>query len=185
MPPGEPIRCGWAGTSQDYIDYHDNEWGRVLRGDREMFERLTLEAFQSGLSWITILRKREAFRTAFARFDIAEVAAFTEADVRRLLTDATIVRNRAKIEATINNARAAMDLEESLSDFVWSFAPDPARHAPDEFADVPATSVESTAMARALKRHGFRFVGPTTAYALMQATGMVNDHVAGCWVRAR
>lgn len=183
MPSDEPIRCGWALTSRDYIAYHDNEWGRVLRGDREMFERLTLEAFQSGLSWITILRKREAFRTAFARFDIAEVAAFTEADVRRLLTDAAIVRNRAKIEAAITNARAALNLEESLSDFVWSFAPDPARPAPERLAEVPTTTVESTALAKALKSRGFRFVGPTMAYALMQATGMVNDHVADCWVR--
>jgi DNA-3-methyladenine glycosylase I len=183
MPPDELlIRCGWAGTTPEYVAYHDQEWGRVLRGDREMFERLSLEAFQSGLSWLTILRKREAFRSCFAAFDITAVAAFTEADVRRLLTDSTIVRNRAKIEATVANARAAMDLGDSLSDLVWSFAPEPGP-PPHSLSEVPATTPESTALAKTLKQRGFRFVGPTTAYALMQATGMVNDHVVDCWVR--
>jgi len=182
VPADSPIRCGWAGTAPEYVAYHDDEWGRVLHGDQAMFERLSLEAFQSGLSWITILRKREAFRAAFAGFDIASVAAFTEADVRRLMAETTIVRNRAKIDATVSNARATTDLGESLSDLLWSFAPEPAP-APRTPADVPATTTESTAMAKALKRRGFRFVGPTTAYALMQATGMVNDHLADCWVR--
>ena len=185
MSPDEPlVRCGWAGTAPEYVAYHDDEWGRVLQDDREMFERLSLEAFQSGLSWITILRKREAFRSAFAGFDIATVAAFTEADVRRLMTDSTIVRNLAKIEATVANARAAVDLGKSLSDLVWSFAPEPGP-PPRSLTDVPATTPESTALAKTLRRHGFRFVGPTTTYALMQATGMVNDHVADCWVRSQ
>jgi DNA-3-methyladenine glycosylase I len=178
------VRCGWAGLSADYATYHDTEWGRELRGDREMFERLSLEAFQSGLSWITILRKREAFRVAFAGFDPAVVASYDESDVDRLLADAAIVRNRAKIEATVNNARAIVDMDESFSDLVWSFAPKPgSRPVPITLADVPATTAESVALAKALKGRGFRFVGPTTAYALMQATGMVNDHIAACWVR--
>jgi DNA-3-methyladenine glycosylase I len=178
------VRCGWALSTPDYVAYHDQEWGRELRGDRELFERVSLEAFQSGLSWLTILRKREAFRTAFAGFDPAAVARFAESDVRRLLGDAGIVRNRAKIEATVSNARAVRDLDVSFSDLLWSFAPDAAdRPAPRTLGDVPATSPESTALAKELKRRGFRFVGPTTAYALMQATGMVNDHLADCWVR--
>jgi DNA-3-methyladenine glycosylase I len=176
------VRCAWATSSPDYEAYHDQEWGRPLRGDRELFERVSLEAFQSGLSWITILRKREAFRAAFAGFDPAVVAAYDDSDVERLMLDAGIVRNRAKIEATIANARATLELAEGLTGLLWSFAPE--RHAPPAtMADVPATSPESVAMARELKTRGFRFVGPTTAYALMQATGMVNDHVAGCWVR--
>jgi DNA-3-methyladenine glycosylase I len=164
------------------IVYHDTEWGRELRGDRELFERMSLEAFQSGLSWAIILRKREGFRQAFAGFDPEAVAAFGEADVARLLDDAGIVRNRLKIEATISNARTLLDLDESFSDLLWSFAP-PAGPAPATFADVPATTPESIAMAKALKKRGFRFVGPTTAYALMQATGMVNDHLADCIAR--
>ena len=177
-------RCGWATSSPDYVAYHDEEWGHVLRGDREMFERVSLEAFQSGLSWITILRKREGFRAAFDGFDLAMVAEYDERDVNRLLGEPAIVRNRAKIEATINNARAVLDLGESFSDLLWSFAPEPdTRRTPRTLADVPAITDESTAMAKALKKRGFRFVGPTTAYALMQATGMVNDHVADCWVR--
>jgi DNA-3-methyladenine glycosylase I len=178
-----PVRCGWAGTAPEYVDYHDTEWGRPLRGDRELFERVSLEAFQSGLSWITILRKRPAFRAAFAGFDLTAVAAFDQRDVERLLGDAGIVRNRAKIEATIGNARAALALDEPLSDLLWSFAPDVARPAPRTLAEVPATTAESVALAKELKRRGFRFVGPTTAYALMQATGMVDDHLAGCWAR--
>ena len=148
-----------------------------------LFERLCLEAFQSGLSWLTILRKREAFRAAFAGFRIAAVAEFGPADVERLLGDAGIVRNRAKIEAAIANARAAAEIDD-LGALIWSFAPDPvARPAPRSLADVPATTPESTALAKALKRRGFRFVGPTTAYALMQACGLVNDHLEGCWAR--
>jgi DNA-3-methyladenine glycosylase I len=177
------VRCSWAGSAPEYLAYHDTEWGRELRGDQAMFERLSLEAFQSGLSWITILRKREAFRAAFCGFDPEKVAAFGEVDVHRLLGDAGIVRNRAKIEATIANARAALDLGGSLSELVWSFAPTDPGGVPRSSADVPATSPESAAMAKELKRRGFRFVGPTTAYALMQATGMVDDHLAGCWVR--
>jgi DNA-3-methyladenine glycosylase I len=178
------LRCGWAGSTPEYLTYHDQEWGRRLVGDQALFERLSLEAFQSGLAWITILRKREAFREAFAGFEIERVAAFGERDVDRLLADARIVRNRSKVEATIANARAALDLEgTTLSDLLWSFAPSHPRRAPATLDDVPATTPESTAMAKELKRRGFRFVGPTTAYALMQATGMVEDHLAECWVR--
>lgn len=177
------LRCAWAGSAAEYLAYHDTEWGREIRDDAGLFERMSLEAFQSGLSWITILRKREAFRAAFRGFDVAEVAAFGEPDVRRLLDDAGIVRNRAKIEATIANARAVLDLDTPLGELLWSFAPDPRRAAPRALGEVPATTPESTAMARELKRRGFRFVGPTTAYALMQATGMVDDHLADCWVR--
>jgi DNA-3-methyladenine glycosylase I len=162
-------------------DYHDQEWGRPLRGRTAMFERMTLEAFQSGLSWLVILRKRDNFRRAFAGFDIDTVARYTECDVARLLTDPGIVRNRAKIEATISNAQAAADCDIDLSELLWSFAP-PPRPRPATFGDVPSQTPESAALARELRRRGFRFVGPTTAYALMQATGMVDDHVADCWV---
>jgi DNA-3-methyladenine glycosylase I len=179
----EPVRCPWAGSAPDYIAYHDTEWGRPLAGDRELFERLSLEAFQSGLSWLTILRKRDAFRSAFDGFDLERVAGFDQGRVEVLLGDSGIVRNRAKIEATIANARAALEVPEGLSDLLWSFAPAGRRPAPVDVSDVPAVSPESTAMAKELKRRGFRFVGPTTAYALMQATGMVNDHLADCWVR--
>lgn len=176
------IRCPWAdGGSDLYRDYHDQEWGRPLRGRTALFERLTLEAFQSGLSWLIILRKRENFRQAFAGFDIDTVARFTEHDVDRLLQDAGIVRNRAKIEAAVANARAAVDLDVDLSDLLWSFSP-PPRPRPTQMGDLPAQTPESKAMATELKRRGFRFVGPTTAYALMQATGMVDDHLANCWV---
>jgi DNA-3-methyladenine glycosylase I len=176
-------RCSWPGQDPDYVAYHDDEWGRELRGDRELFERLSLEAFQSGLSWLTILRKREAFRRAFVGFDPERVARFGDDDVQRLLGDTGIVRNRAKIEATVHNAGLVADLGESFSDLLWSYAPEGDRPAPRSLEEVPATTPESTAMARDLKRRGFRFVGPTTAYALMQATGMVNDHVVDCWVR--
>ena len=182
--PDGLARCPWgAGSSPDYVAYHDEEWGRPLRGDAELFERVSLEAFQSGLSWLTILRKRPAFRVAFAGFDPAKVADFDVDDEARLLADAGIVRNRAKVAATIANARAVLALDEPLTDLLWSFAPDPPRPAPVTTADVAAVTPESTAMAKALKAKGFRFVGPTTAYALMQATGMVNDHLAGCAFR--
>ncbi len=177
-------RCPWAVSTPDYTAYHDEEWGRPVRGDRLLYERLTLEAFQSGLSWITILRKREAFRSAFAGFDPAVVAAFDESDVERLLADAGIVRNRAKIDAAIHNAGRVIELDGGLTELLWSFAPAP-RPAPASPAEVPAVTPESTAMAKELRRLGFRFVGPTTAYALMQATGMVDDHLATCVARPR
>jgi DNA-3-methyladenine glycosylase I len=175
-------RCRWAGSAPDYLAYHDDEWGRPVRTDDGLYERLTLEAFQSGLSWLTILRKRPAFRTAFAGFAIGKVAAFGEDDVARLLADPGIVRNRAKIEAAVANARAAAELPDGLAALLWSYAPSPRATRPSSFADVPAETAESKAMAKELKRRGFRFVGPTTAYALMQATGMVDDHLAGCFV---
>ncbi|GAT07339.1 DNA-3-methyladenine glycosylase I [Mycolicibacterium novocastrense] len=187
------VRCAWIDESRlapaDFVlyrDYHDTEWGRPLRDSVALFERVSLEAFQSGLSWLVILRKRENFRRAFHGFDIDRIARYTERDVTRLMGDAGIVRNRAKIEATIANARAAADLRDTgadLAELLWSFAP-PPRPRPASFADVPAVTPESTAMAKELKRRGFRFVGPTTAYALMQATGMVDDHTADCWVPA-
>jgi DNA-3-methyladenine glycosylase I len=181
-PDGLP-RCPWALSTPDYVAYHDEEWGRPLRGDRELYERLTLEAFQSGLAWITILRKREGFRRAFDGFDPAVVASYGEAEVVRLLADTGIVRNRAKVEAAIHNARAVMALDGGLTELLWSFAPLPGRPAPTTLADVPAITPEATAMAKELKRRGFRFVGPTTSYALMQATGMVDDHLDGCIAR--
>jgi len=174
-------RCGWVTSAPDYVAYHDEEWGTPRHGDDALYERLTLEAFQSGLSWITILRKRENLRAAFDGFDIDTVAAYGPADVERLMADAGIVRNRAKVEAAIANAAAAQRLDEGLDALLWSFAPTGPRRRPASLADVPATSAESVAMAKDLKRRGFRFVGPTTAYALMQATGMVDDHVATCW----
>lgn len=178
-------RCAWAHGTPIYERYHDEEWARPITDDQRLFERLSLEAFQSGLSWLIILRKRPAFRAAFADFDIGTVAGFGDDDRARLLDDAGIVRNRAKINATIANARAAVAMAEDgegLGDLLWSFAP-PARPAPRTFADLPSTTDESAAMARALKRRGFGFVGPTTCYALMQAVGMVNDHLAGCDAR--
>ena len=154
-----------------------------MRDDRALFEKLSLEAFQSGLSWLTILRKREAFRAAFANFEIERVAGFGDDDVARLMADAGIVRNRAKVDATIANARAAAALDVPLAELLWSFAPEP-RPRPRTAADIPAVTPESTAMAKELKRRGFRFVGPTTAYAMMQACGLVDDHLEGCLVRA-
>ncbi|WP_446212517.1 DNA-3-methyladenine glycosylase I [Micromonospora sp. IBSANI012] len=180
--PDGLTRCAWGSSTPDYALYHDTEWGRPLRGDDALYERLTLEAFQSGLSWLTILRKRPAFRLAFDEFRIERVAGYGEADAARLLADAGIVRNRAKIEAAIANARAALELPDGLSALLWSYAPPPRATRPESFAEVPALTPESTAMAKALKKSGFRFVGPTTAYALMQATGMVDDHLAGCHV---
>ncbi|MEA2187284.1 MAG: DNA-3-methyladenine glycosylase [Solirubrobacteraceae bacterium] len=179
-------RC-WPTTDPLYIAYHDEEWGRPVRDEHRLLEKLCLEGFQSGLSWLTILRKRERFREVFERFDAERVARFGSADVERLMGDAGIVRNRAKIEATIANARATAalhDAGETLSDLLWSFAPATPGPAPMTLQEMPASTADSTAMARELKRRGFRFVGPTTAYALMQACGIVNDHVAGCIVRA-
>jgi DNA-3-methyladenine glycosylase I len=180
--PDGRLRCPWATGAPEYLAYHDVEWGRPIRDDNALFERLSLEAFQSGLSWLTILRKRQNFRAAFAGFDIATVAAFDRDDRERLLEDAGIVRNRAKVDATIANARAALLLDNGLAAMLWRFAPDldapPPRH-------LPTLTPESTAMSKALKQQGFVFVGPTTSYALMQAAGLVNDHLAGCWVRDR
>ena len=176
-------RCGWGGSSDLYIAYHDGEWGRPVRNDERLFEKISLEAFQSGLAWITILRKRENFRAAFAGFDPEKVAEFGEADVERLLADTGIVRNRQKIEATIHNARVLADLPVPLSDLLWSFAPAPREARVATLAEIPAVTAESKAMAKDLKKRGFRFVGPTTAYALMQAMGMVDDHLMGCHVR--
>lgn len=173
-------RCRWCGDDPTYVAYHDDEWGRPVHDDRALYEKLCLEAFQSGLSWITILRKREAFRAAFAGFDPAGVSGFGPDDVERLMGDTGIVRNRAKIDATIANARAFVELDGDLSDLLWSFAP-PGRGRPMCLADVPVTTPESAAMAKELKRRGFRFIGPTTAYALMQACGLVDDHLVGCW----
>ncbi|WP_197376567.1 DNA-3-methyladenine glycosylase I [Mycolicibacterium baixiangningiae] len=182
------VRCGWLDGSRlapaDFVlyrDYHDHEWGRPVRDTPALFERISLEAFQSGLSWLIILRKRENFRRAFDGFDIERVAGYTERDVDRLMADTGIVRNRAKIEATIANARVAEALDVDLAELLWSYAP-PERKRPADLSQVPAATPESTALAKDLKRRGFRFVGPTTAYALMQATGMVDDHIAACWV---
>ena len=175
-------RCGWAGATADYQAYHDDEWGFPQHDEVRLFEKLCLEAFQSGLSWLTILRKRESFRSAFAGFEPAKVAEFDDGDVERLMADAGIVRNRAKVLAAIANARATLELPDGLSPLLWSFAPDPAgRPRPRTFADLPPITPESTAMAKTLRRHGFRFVGPTTAYALMQACGLVDDHLTPCW----
>jgi DNA-3-methyladenine glycosylase I len=174
-------RCWWAGDDPLYVAYHDEEWGRPVHDDRALFEKLCLEGFQAGLSWLTILRKREHFREVFCGFDPPQVAAFEEADVQRLVGDAGIVRNRAKIEATVANARAMLDVE-SLDDLVWSFAP-PAGPAPVVPADIPAQTAESKALSKELKRRGFRFVGPTTVYAFMQSMGLVNDHLADCPAR--
>jgi len=179
--------CAWALSTEDLLTYHDEEWGRAVADDRGIYERISLEAFQSGLSWLTILRKRENFRAAFAEFDFFAVAAFGDADLERLTADAGIVRNRAKIEATIANARAAAEMADagnSLAELVWAFAPN-GEEVPQAMADIPATTDESKALAKELKGRGFRFVGPTTAYAAMQACGIVNDHVAGCPARER
>jgi DNA-3-methyladenine glycosylase I len=170
-----------------YERYHDEEWGRPVRDERGLYEKLCLEAFQSGLAWITILRKRENFRTAFADFDPEAVARFGKRDVNRLLSDAGIVRNRLKVDATIANAKATVDLRDgprALPELIWDHAPPNRRRAPRTWADVEPLTPESTALSKELKRHGFRFVGPTTAYAAMQACGLVNDHLAGCRVRA-
>jgi DNA-3-methyladenine glycosylase I len=178
-------RCSWAGQTTEYTAYHDGEWGRPVHGEVALFERITLEAFQSGLSWLTILRKREGFRRAFHGFEPDRVAAYGEDDVARLMADASIVRNNAKVRAAVTNARAVVRLRDDggLDELVWSFAPDQDRPRPASTNDVPATTPESVALAKALKRKGFVFVGPTTAYAAMQACGLVDDHVASCHVR--
>ncbi|MEU9356035.1 DNA-3-methyladenine glycosylase I [Streptomyces griseoloalbus] len=183
-PDGVP-RCPWALSAADYVTYHDEEWGRPVHGDDALFERLSLEAFQSGLSWITILRRRPGFRAAFAEFKIAAVAEFTDTDRERLLADAGIIRNRAKIDATLANARVLAGWAPGdLDALIWSHAPDPAgRPVPKALTDVPAVTPESTALSKALKKRGLRFVGPTTAYALMQACGLVNDHLETCVAR--
>ena len=181
-------RCGWCTGAADYMAYHDGEWGRPVVDDVRIYEKICLEGFQSGLSWLTILRKRESFRRAFAGFDPVAVAAFGEADVARLLADAGIVRHRGKIEATIANARATLATQEahgSLAALVWSFEPRRrGRPVPKKLGDLTSTSLESVALAKALKKLGFRQFGPTTAYAAMESLGLVNDHLAGCWVRS-
>jgi DNA-3-methyladenine glycosylase I len=183
---GRP-RCPWGAVAPDYLPYHDEEWGRPVTDDRGLYERMVLEGFQSGLSWLTILRKRENFRAAFAGFEIDAVARFDDRDLARLLADAGIVRHRGKIEAAIANAVAARAMRaegQSLADLIWAYAPTGRRRAPRSLDELPALTPESTALSKDLKKRGFRFVGPTTAYAMMQACGLVNDHLAGCWVRA-
>ena len=175
-------RCSWARSADEYLSYHDTEWGVPVHGETGLYERLTLAAFQSGLSWLTILRKRESFRAAVAGFDVDAVAAFGEADYERLMSDTSVVRNRLKIRAAMTNAHAVVRLrgDGGLDELIWSFAP-VGRRQPRTPADVPATSAESIALAKALKRNGFVFVGPTTMYATMQACGLVDDHLAGCF----
>lgn len=174
-------RCAWIGADAEYKRYHDEEWGVPLHGDRALFEKMSLEGFQAGLSWITILRKRPRFREAFADFVPETVAEFGDEDVERLMADAGIIRNRAKILATIGNARLVAAMADGeLDELMWSFAP-ASGIRPLTFAEVPAVTAESTAMSRELRRRGFRFVGATTMYALMQSAGMVDDHVEGCW----
>ena len=182
LDPDGTARCWWCGDDPLYRAYHDDEWGREKRGDDALFELLSLEGFQAGLSWLTILRKRESFRQAFAGFSIERVADFDERDVERLLGDAGIIRHRGKIEATIGNAVAALELPEGLSEFVWSFAPPRRSVRPSGRGELPATTPESAALSKELKRRGFRFVGPTTVYAFMQSAGFVDDHLAGCHV---
>lgn len=181
-------RCGWVGADADYVRYHDEEWGEPLHGDRKLFEKISLEGFQAGLSWISILRRREGFRTVFHGFDLARVAAMTPADADALMQDVRIIRNRAKIEATISNARITLELVAhdggALDRLVWSFAPPPRGHALASLGEIPAVTAESTAMSKALRGLGYRFVGPTTMYALMQSAGIVDDHVRGCWKAA-
>lgn len=176
-------RCWWPGEAPDYVEYHDNEWGRAVVDDTRLFEKICLEGFQSGLAWITILRKRENFRSAFAGFDVEKVASFDESDVERLLGDAGIVRHQGKIRSTINNAARAIELAEeagSLAAWFWSFEPQEIEGDRSGDIPVPATTPTSTRIAKELKKRGWSFVGPTTVYAFMQAMGMVNDHVEGC-----
>lgn len=187
VPPAEVVegddgllRCAWGASDPEYRRYHDEEWGTPQRDPVRLFEKVCLEGFQAGLSWITILRRRPAFREVFHGFDAERVAAMTEADIDRLLGDARIIRHRGKIEATVQNARATLALDEPLPELLWGFAPAPRAASPESFAEVPAVTPESTAMSKELRKRGFRFVGPTTMYALMQAAGMVDDHLAGC-----
>ncbi|SDS19722.1 DNA-3-methyladenine glycosylase I [Microlunatus soli] len=179
--PDGQLRCPWGVGLPDYLAYHDDEWGRPVSTVDGLYERLTLEAFQSGLAWITILRKRESFRSAFAGFDPARVATFDDDDVARLMADAGIVRNRAKIDAAIGNARVIADWGQGFADLILSYA-QPDRPRPATLGDVPAVTPESTALSKALKKKGIRFFGPTTAYAMMQATGLVDDHLIDCVV---
>jgi DNA-3-methyladenine glycosylase I len=184
--PDGRMRCWWCLGGPEYIDYHDHVWGRSMHGEQELFEMLTLESFQSGLSWLTILRKQEAFRSAFDQWDLERIAGYGDREIGRLLADASIVRNRAKIEATVANARTVVELHaagETLDEVLWSFAPD-ASPPPRSGHDLASLTDESKAMAKELKRRGFRFVGPTTAYSLMQAAGLVNDHLAACEFRS-
>ena len=181
--PDGKLRCPWGMSAPEYLAYHDEEWGRPLHGDIPIFERLCLEGFQSGLSWLTILRKRENFRAAFAGFDLATVAAFGDTDVARLMADAGIVRNRAKINATIGNARAALGLPGGLSALVWKYAGEPGATPPVTLGDLPADTPASKALSKELRRQGFAFTGPVTAYATMQACGIVNDHLVDCFCR--
>jgi DNA-3-methyladenine glycosylase I len=182
--PDGRLRCGWANADDEYRRYHDEEWGVPLHGDRPLFEKLCLEGFQAGLSWITILRRRPGFREVFADFDPEVVAEMGEHDVEALMHDTRIIRNRAKIEAAISNARVVLELTAdspgALDELIWSFAPEP-RPRPTSLAEIPATTPESVALSKALKKQGLRFVGPTTVYALMQSAGLVNDHLADCW----
>ena len=183
-------RCFWGASTPDYAQYHDREWGRPIADDHRLFEKICLEGFQSGLSWLTILRKRDNFRRAFAGFDFTNVARFAATDVERLLGDAGIVRHRGKIESTVNNARRAIELVDetgSLAAFFWRFEPEPGsrpRRLDWPTLNAMATTAESTALSKALKKRGWSFVGPTTAYAFMQAMGLVNDHLDGCHCRA-
>ena len=184
--PDGVARCPWAGDDPLYVRYHDEEWGRPVRDERAIYEKLCLEGFQAGLAWITVLRKRDALRAAFEGFDPARVATFGERDVERMLGDANLIRHRGKIEAAIANARALLALHAeggSLVDLVWAHAPARPSPAPRRMADVPAQTEASQMLARQLRAHGFRFVGPTTAYAAMQALGVVDDHLAGCAFR--
>jgi DNA-3-methyladenine glycosylase I len=178
-------RCGWIGADPAYRRYHDEEWGSPLHGDRALFEKISLEGFQAGLSWITILRRRPGFREAFDGFDLDLVAAYDDRDIERLMGDERIIRNRAKILATIGNARIAAALARerpgALDELIWGFAPPTVRSRPRTWADIPAVSPESEALSTALRGLGFRFVGPTTMYALMQSAGLVDDHLAACW----
>jgi len=181
--PDGRLRCPWGLSAPEYLAYHDEEWGRPVRGDTAIFERLCLEGFQSGLSWLTILRKRENFRAAFAGFEPVAVAAFGDQDVARLMADAGIVRNRAKINAVLTNARAVLTLPDSLTDLVWKYASDSAP-APRTLDDLPASTPASKALSAELRKRGFTFTGPVTAYATMQACGIVNDHLAACFCRS-
>jgi len=181
--PDGKLRCPWGLSAPEYIAYHDEEWGRPLHGDTAIFERLCLEGFQSGLSWLTILRKRENFRAAFSGFDPTAVAAFGDQDIARLMADTGIVRNRSKINAAITNARAALDLTEGISDLVWSYAETSPRQAPRTVADLQAQTPASKALAKELRQRGFVFTGPVTVHAAMQACGLVNDHLEACFAR--